>query len=515
MIQPPTPDEITRFVRNGDFFLDDKNVELLYVEVKPRKSLIVYASPVRQTLTDKVPPEKAVSLKESLAVHERFLEFMKNHGSPLDEEDYHPRNEWRVDEYDNGEMLKHWSDLTKSLNSRGYSVRLFTVRGYMKHDEIVSYVTDKLYVEMFIGLTIDPELVKQHKGKIGARSMGLIESKNSLESISGSMYDLVDKNFPDTFVGNTMHLRSSSKDRALFDIKIGFDEEGNEPELFSMSITRDHSKFEKINYKKLERMCIEYDDDEGEGGFYNISGDAYLGSYELLKTLNGWKNLVKQVETHGFRMKVVLLSERMQSMLRVFIFLERDPELAKKHKGKIMGRSLGLVESKIFLNFEDFLFESSGEAASDLLRTLARNYESKKFFYTDDLQFNVEEERRDWREARKYVELEKTVNHDATYTLKFNLDNNNYALTIDFNFSFKGKKEKDAPENISPAEANRLNVVLTGIDVKKIVFSSSNLNFSTSSPVGTVKDAAVAFLQKMMSPEYDSLGPELYNLQQK
>ena len=68
-------------------------------------------------------------------------------------------------------------------------------------------------------------------------------------------------------------------------------------------------------------------------------------------------------------------------------------------------------------NFNEFINESkdSDFKVTDIFSTLARNYESKKMFYTDLLQFSVDEERRDWGDIRAKAKLEKSKTDDAFY----------------------------------------------------------------------------------------------------
>jgi hypothetical protein len=168
-------------------------------------------------------------------------------------------------------------------------------------------------------------------------------------------------------------------------------------------------------------------------------------------------------------------------------------------------------------NFKGFLNESTDQDMKvvDLFSSLGRNYESKKNFYTDLLQFIVDEERRDWGDIRSKAKLEETKSDKGYYKLKFSMDGKKYLLEIDFNLSYKGIKEKDAPETASDSELNRLNVILENIDIEKISIESSILNYNSSSPSDSVKKACEKFMVKMLQIDYDTLGNEIYNLEQK
>jgi hypothetical protein len=282
-----------------------------------------------------------------------------------------------------------------------------------------------------------------------------------------------------------------------------------------------------ISNKELNKFLKKFDDKINPKEDY-ADPDWKIYKYDnsnLLEQNNFWKTLTKDLNHRGYELEVFMVDEMNIPVYRgkntryceFFVGATQNEDLLKQHKGKIGARSIGLLDHRI-MNFCDFINEgkeTSDDAVIDILRSLSRNYESKKFFYTDLLQFEVEEERRDWRDTRKYVELEKTVTHDATYKLKFKLDEKHYLLSIDFKFSFKGDKEKDAPENASPEELGRLNIVLSGIDLKKIELNSSDMNFSTSTFSELLKKTVTDFLVKMMQVDYDTLGAEIYSLQQK
>jgi hypothetical protein len=171
----------------------------------------------------------------------------------------------------------------------------------------------------------------------------------------------------------------------------------------------------------------------------------------------------------------------------------------------------------IINNYQQFLLESENEDTRlvDFFASISRNYESQRPFYTDQLQFVVEEERRDWRDTRKYVELEKTVTHEASYKIKFKMDEKLYLLEIEFDFNFEGRKERDAPEAMAQDDEERLNIVLQKIGLKKIKIHSTTYNITKSGKEITppVKKACEAFLVKMMEVDYDTLGEEIYKIE--
>jgi hypothetical protein len=168
-------------------------------------------------------------------------------------------------------------------------------------------------------------------------------------------------------------------------------------------------------------------------------------------------------------------------------------------------------------NFEQFLNESNDQdfKVADIFSTLTRNYESKKMFYTDLLQFVVEEERRDWGDIRAKAELEKKKTDEGFYKIVFVLDEKKHLLEINFDLTYRGTKEKDAPETASEEDLNRLNVVLEDVKVKKISLKASGMEFSTGSPSQNVLESCQKFMVKMLEVDYDTLGSEIYSLQQK
>ena len=167
-------------------------------------------------------------------------------------------------------------------------------------------------------------------------------------------------------------------------------------------------------------------------------------------------------------------------------------------------------------NFQQYLLESKdGDfKISDLFSTLSRNYASKKTFYTDQTQFEVIEERRDWGDIRKKAELEKSKTNHAFYKLVFRHDEKKYLLEINFDMTYIGKKEKDAPETASQDDLARLNSTLEKIVIKQILFKADGLDYSTSSPSSSVKIACEKFMIKMLADDYDSLSNEIYSIEQ-
>jgi hypothetical protein len=168
-------------------------------------------------------------------------------------------------------------------------------------------------------------------------------------------------------------------------------------------------------------------------------------------------------------------------------------------------------------NFTDFLNESKDHdfKVADLFATLTRNYETKKNFDTDLLQFIVEEERRDWGDLRAKAELEDTKTDEGFYKLVFIIDEKRYLLEIKMDISYRGKLEKDAPETASDEDLNRLNLVLENIEVKKISLKATDLDYVTSSPSDSVLSACKKFLVKMLEVDYDTQGNKIYSLEQK
>jgi hypothetical protein len=168
-------------------------------------------------------------------------------------------------------------------------------------------------------------------------------------------------------------------------------------------------------------------------------------------------------------------------------------------------------------NFEQYLLESenSDNLLINFFASLTRNYETQRPFYTDLLQFVIEEERRDWRETRKYVELEKSITHEARYLTRFKMDEKNYFLEINFDFTFIGKAERDAPEAMAQDDEERLNIVLEGVNIKKIKIKSTSYDIFKSGKEITppVKKACEAFLVKMLENDYDTLGEEIYRIE--
>jgi hypothetical protein len=192
-----------------------------------------------------------------------------------------------------------------------------------------------------------------------------------------------------------------------------------------------------------------------------------------------------------------------------------DPDL-KHLRGKFMAKKF-FGESKI-LNFGDFLMEDDSKrdfAVTDLFASLARNYTADRIFYTDLLQFKMTKEKKKWKNTRDHVELEKNVTDDCVYLLDFELDNKTYSVRIEFDIVYFGKKEKDAPDTGYDVEMDELAVILEEINLKSIQIKSSTLNYSSSNISDMVKKSCENFLTKVLKEDYDSLGSEIYRLEQK
>jgi hypothetical protein len=90
--------------------------------------------------------------------------------------DYMPVD-WKIYKYDNSELLEQnnfWKKLSRDLNQRGYELEVFMVDAM----NIPAHRGPKArYCEFFVGATQNEDLMKQHKGKIGARSIGLLDNQ--------------------------------------------------------------------------------------------------------------------------------------------------------------------------------------------------------------------------------------------------------------------------------------------------------------------------------------------------
>jgi len=167
-------------------------------------------------------------------------------------------------------------------------------------------------------------------------------------------------------------------------------------------------------------------------------------------------------------------------------------------------------------NFNQFNESSDQDfKICDMLSTLTRFYETNKSFYTDELQFLVDEEHREWGDMRTSAKLEENTPEKGTYILKFRLNEKKHVLELKFNFIFSGNTEKDAPETAPERDLNRLNVVLENVDVKSVSIKSHTFNYDTSSLSISVEKSCEKFLLKVMSTDYDTLGEKLYSVEQQ
>jgi hypothetical protein len=151
----------------------------------------------------------------------------------------------------------------------------------------------------------------------------------------------------------------------------------------------------------------------------------------------------------------------------------------------------------------------------DFFSSLTRNYTTERPFYTDNLQFIIEEEKRDWSSTIDKVELEKKITIEANYRLKFISDEKKYILSIKFDFIIEGHKEKDAPEAMSQENQERLSISLEHIDIKHITAKSSSIDYDSSEISQPIRRACEDFIIKMLENDYDMPGGEIYKLEQK
>ena len=168
-------------------------------------------------------------------------------------------------------------------------------------------------------------------------------------------------------------------------------------------------------------------------------------------------------------------------------------------------------------SYEMYILESSDNSnlVVEMFSNLTRNYETNKAFYTDQLQFKVSEERRDWGDIRQKAKLDETNEDDAFYKLVYVLDDKDYLLEINFIIKYVGKKEKDAPETATTENLERLNTILNGLSIKKIKFKGPEIDYNSDSLSASVKLACTKFLVKTLAKDYDTLDNSLTTLEQQ
>ena len=172
---------------------------------------------------------------------------------------------------------------------------------------------------------------------------------------------------------------------------------------------------------------------------------------------------------------------------------------------------------KYIKSFTEFLNESDSldyDKVASVFSILSKYYESDKPFYTDALNFVLQEEIRNWAIIRDEVELEKTKSEDCFYKLIFDLSEKQYLLEIKFKIYYKGIKEKDVPETASQLNIDRLNCILEDYQIKHIVLKSPITNFETTHLSHSIKRSVNDFMLRMLKDDYDTLGKKMYDLEQ-
>lgn len=169
--------------------------------------------------------------------------------------------------------------------------------------------------------------------------------------------------------------------------------------------------------------------------------------------------------------------------------------------------------------FDEFIVNEATENDDmrlvDFFASLNRNYQTELPFYTDFLQFDVKEEKKDWRRTIDSIEFQKDVVTDAKYKLVFRMDEKDYILNVNFSFTTCGQHEKDAPEKLSTENEERLTIVLKGMKINTISIKSSeyDIDLKGSQMTLPVRTACEEFMKKMMKTEYDILDADLYKFQ--
>jgi hypothetical protein len=94
--------------------------------------------------------------------------------------------------------------------------------------------------------------------------------------------------------------------------------------------------------------------------------------------------------------------------------------------------------------YHEFLLEKNIDEFKlcEIISALKRSYEGMPMFRTQETNFNVKSETRDWKDFSQEAKLEITSSIDCFYTISYELDDKFYTISISFVAHIKGQKEK-------------------------------------------------------------------------
>ena len=158
----PSTKEIEELI--SKYFKDhDSMLDFMY-SIKKDGALCVY-----NTMNNKLVYSKNILPGKKPVSNTDLNKFLKRFDDKINPREDYTAVDWKIYKYDNSELLEQnnfWKKLSRDLNQRGYELEVFMVDAM----NIPAHRGPKArYCEFFVGATQNEDLMKQHKGKIGAR----------------------------------------------------------------------------------------------------------------------------------------------------------------------------------------------------------------------------------------------------------------------------------------------------------------------------------------------------------
>jgi hypothetical protein len=173
-------------------------------------------------------------------------------------------------------------------------------------------------------------------------------------------------------------------------------------------------------------------------------------------------------------------------------------------------------------NFQQYLTEKEDSmlkdaAVSYMFQEVDRNYNNSPFLNSMRTQtILIHEERRDWKDFTKDLELNTEKTQDAKFYMKFEREEDLVEFQIDFTIAYKGVKNFDIPEpsyDYNRVDA-RLGSSLENITVKRIKMKSNSISYNETKFSKDLNKTVLRLLLNIFKPQFDMIGDEALIIRQ-
>ncbi len=378
-----------------------------------------------------------------------------------------------------------------------------SIKAYSENDfsrkHIHEFIKYNLGVEKIDWNKIDllkQQFYHEHRGSLAASNLGLLENLN--EHISSD---------DDSFIEHQWSGNKNYSRIKLSDLPVPV------AELFMpIFFTLEQNSASPKWYNSSDIYILTFIDKTDKLNLIRIVHMKRFGVYDQLhvKRLDSDGDIESDIMIKTFNF--INTSDKLKSFYKLFDYKKDDDFIKTKiaeffHniRGKISMSKLGLIESFIYESEEKSNFKEI-----EFFDSLIRDYESENVFFTDELQFKVLEERKDWKDILSQVERGISKDIKCHYLLRYEQNGSKKTLEIDFKMNFSGQEDRDeiSTEN---ATTDQTGIILEDIEIRKIVVVESNSEWksSGSSMSEELKNVIFKFMMKMLEPNYDVLSANL------